>query len=373
MVNVMADQITLQKVLSSLDWVVLARRDEGDFEVLGTPPSWFTEFFPNKNVPDCFNPQEYLFFIENFIYDIDEALDKGEVSYAGPWCEAADNGEEYNLSATALWIEQRPILLVQRIGNNRLQYQAVFQKAREYSLNYERLQRDAEKKEILLHTIVHDLAGPLTAIKGTLSLVNAKLLNEEHQSEMVESAKKQCQVQESMIRSILEVFSSELESFDAKKIDPLSCPSLLQCAEGMVKTLKAAYRDKYVRLSCESTLDAQYPWRVVGDAAHLNRVISNLLENALRYSPKGSNVLVSVEQHGDQLQLNVDDEGGGVPDEIRDQLFDKFSGGSLYGGKAGIGLYFCRITVNKWGGEIGYRESPSGKGSRFWFRLPLIN
>jgi len=368
----MSDQITLQQVLSSLDWVVLAGGDKGDFEILGKRPPWFAEFFPNDDIPDFFKPQEYLFFLEFFIYDIENTMEKSEIAHAGPWCETAHNGEEYHLSATALWIEKRPVILVQRVGSNRLQYQAIFQKAREYSLNYERLQRDAEQKEILLHTIVHDLAGPLTAIRGTLSLINAKLLSEENQVEMVESAKKQCELQEDMIRSILEVFSSELERFDAKAVDPLNCPSLLQSAQDMVKTLKAAYCDKYVTLSCESSLDDKHSWRVVGDTAHLNRVISNLLENALRYSPKGSRVIVSVEQHGDQLQLNVDDEGSGIPEEIREQIFQKFSGGSRYGGKMGIGLYFCRITVNKWGGEIGHAIPPTGKGTRFWFRLPSI-
>jgi len=66
----------------------------------------------------------------------------------------------------------------------------------------------------------------------------------------------------------------------------------------------------------------------------------------------------------------VDDEGPGLPPDQRpDQLFALFSKGKTHAGKAGLGLYFCKITVERWGGAIG-AETRAGGGSRFWFRLP---
>ena len=68
------------------------------------------------------------------------------------------------------------------------------------------------------------------------------------------------------------------------------------------------------------------------------------------------------------VRFTVEDEGPGVPEGLRDRLFQKFSQGGAKSGSAGLGLYFCRITVERWGGQIGYEPRESG-GSRFWFRL----
>jgi two-component system sensor histidine kinase EvgS len=70
------------------------------------------------------------------------------------------------------------------------------------------------------------------------------------------------------------------------------------------------------------------------------------------------------------LKAYVDDEGPGLPHDLRpEQIFGLFMKGKQSGGKAGLGLYFCRITVERWGGSIGCFTLPE-KGSRFWFRLP---
>jgi CheY-like chemotaxis protein len=95
-----------------------------------------------------------------------------------------------------------------------------------------------------------------------------------------------------------------------------------------------------------------------------------LLENALRYTPAGGRVTVGVENEGDFLKAFVDDEGPGLPQDLRpEQIFGLFMKGKQSGGKAGLGLYFCRITVERWGGRIGCVTLPE-KGARFWFRLP---
>jgi signal transduction histidine kinase len=97
-------------------------------------------------------------------------------------------------------------------------------------------------------------------------------------------------------------------------------------------------------------------------------VLQNLLGNALRYSPKGSTVTIGLARDEESITFSVDDEGPGVPEEVRDRLFQKFSQGRTKSGSAGLGLYFCRITVERWGGEIGYTPRDTG-GSRFWFRV----
>ncbi|QSJ20732.1 ATP-binding protein [Nostoc sp. UHCC 0702] len=67
--------------------------------------------------------------------------------------------------------------------------------------------------------------------------------------------------------------------------------------------------------------------------------------------------------------LVVDDQGSGVPPKMVNTLFQKFFQGKDKSGRVGLGLYFCRITVERWGGKIGYFPRQTG-GSKFWFRLP---
>ena len=84
------------------------------------------------------------------------------------------------------------------------------------------------------------------------------------------------------------------------------------------------------------------------------RIFTNLLENALRYTPAGSGVTIGIEDEGAFLKAYVDDEGPGLPADLRPaEMFALFGKGKKNGGKAGLGLYFCRVTVERWGGSIG--------------------
>ncbi|MFY9751978.1 MAG: response regulator, partial [Candidatus Acidiferrales bacterium] len=92
-------------------------------------------------------------------------------------------------------------------------------------------------------------------------------------------------------------------------------------------------------------------------------------ENALRYSPPQSKVVIGLEDQGAAVLAFVDDQGPGLPKDVpAARLFSLFSRGKENPGKAGLGLYFCRVTVERWGGTIGAETRAAG-GSRFWFRL----
>jgi signal transduction histidine kinase len=93
------------------------------------------------------------------------------------------------------------------------------------------------------------------------------------------------------------------------------------------------------------------------------------MENALRHSPEGTVVAVGVKSERKSILITVDDEGSRVPQEMVGALFEKLIQRGERSGRAGIGLYFCRLMVERWGGTIGYSPRPRG-GSRFWFRLP---
>ena len=112
--------------------------------------------------------------------------------------------------------------------------------------------------------------------------------------------------------------------------------------------------------------------RVPGDESRMERIFANLLENALRHTPAGATARVSLHHAGPELTASVENEGAPVDEAIRDRLFERFARAERGGGSAGLGLFFCRITLERWGGSITYRPLTGG-GSCFEVRLPLAD
>lgn len=238
------------------------------------------------------------------------------------------------------------------------------------SLNYERLEKEIRKKEILLHCIVHDLAGPLMGIRGGFELLSLTETLSEQGRELVQIGLRQSTRQETLIREILQAFASEIEQFEAFSIDPETAPDALAAAREVIALLLPAFERHNARLRLDPALNTDTNWKVAGEKTRLERIYSNLIENALRHSPAQSTVTVGLHNEGEQVLVTIDDEGPGVPPEAGAALFQKFSQGKSGKGKIGLGLYFCRMTVEKWGGSIGQENRAEG-GSRFWFRLPM--
>jgi signal transduction histidine kinase len=129
----------------------------------------------------------------------------------------------------------------------------------------------------------------------------------------------------------------------------------------------ASMKDVTFRISSEGPTNTS--WKVAGDHARLERILFNLLENALRHTRDGTMIVVRLRDEGSQIRVSIKDRGQGVPDSMKSSLFEKFSQGSTNSGKVGLGLYFCRITVEGWGGEIGCLPNMKD-GACFWFTLP---
>jgi signal transduction histidine kinase len=108
------------------------------------------------------------------------------------------------------------------------------------------------------------------------------------------------------------------------------------------------------------------------DPSIVGRVINNLLSNAFKFTPEGGKVRVQVVRAGDSVRCLVSDTGPGIPPKYHLKIFDKFgqveSGNERSG--VGLGLTFCKLAIEAHGGTIGV-ESKAGKGSTFWFTLPV--
>jgi two-component system sensor histidine kinase VicK len=117
------------------------------------------------------------------------------------------------------------------------------------------------------------------------------------------------------------------------------------------------------------------PLQVMGDPYRLEQVIANLLENALKYSPDGGTIDVSLEPRGDMALLSVTDPGIGIPADQQQHLFERYFRARnvsphSYGG-LGLGLYICHDIVSRHGGRI-WVESQVGRGSTFYVALPTL-
>jgi signal transduction histidine kinase len=249
-----------------------------------------------------------------------------------------------------------------------MQQRLMQQKGNELSLSYQTLVKEIQKKEILLHCIVHDLAGPLMGIKGGFDLLARENISEQGRK-FLEIGQRQATKQNLLIREILQAFSAEVESFQDFAVEPDKAPDALRAIKEVLEALSPAFALNQVKVQLNADLAANKGWKVVGEKSRLERVISNLLENALRHSPANTTVTVGCHDEGEKVLVTVDDQGQGIPAEITGTLFQKFVQGKKGTGKIGLGLYFCRITVEHWGGEIGHSPLEQG-GARFWFRLP---
>ena len=364
-----------ESFLVSQGYALFESLRDGKFLAVGDCPSWCRDILEltsqtEELIPLAANSP----FLENFLVDAEvfwNSKAEGAVN-SGNWVDRDKNGREVPLEAFALFLDNIRILILQNLSAHFAEQQQWFQTARDSLLAHEQLLSEIQKKEILLHCIVHDLSQPLTAITGCFNLLRLEKLPPAIEK-YVEAGQRESQRQESMIRGILSAFSGDLMAQQAAGHSGSAVPDLSVCARQAVEEFSSAFKDKDVRLRFAPSLNDSVDWRVVGDAPRLDRIFGNLLENTLRYSLPKSTVTIGFEDQGGYVLAFVDDEGPGLPKDLpANQLFALFSKGKSHSGKAGLGLYFCKITVARWGGTIGAETRAQG-GSRFWFRLPRAN
>jgi PAS domain S-box-containing protein len=216
-----------------------------------------------------------------------------------------------------------------------------------------------------LQLISHDLRGPLAVISGHAQILQPRLagldLTREAQQVKVivdSSARINRLIQDLLDRSLIEAGPDELH---------LVLVDLAQVLKRSVdQHIPPAERPRV-------EVDAGAPLLVVADPSQTERVIGNLLTNALKYSPPDTPVIVRGDQRDDEMVISVIDQGEGIaPDELS-RLFQRFTRGRA-GPKAdvgglGLGLYIARLIVEAHGGRM-WAESALGNGSTFSFSLP---
>lgn len=226
---------------------------------------------------------------------------------------------------------------------------------------------DRLKKEFV-STVSHELRTPLTAIKGSIDLLLAGRCGEvsEQVRHFLEIAARNSSHLIDLIGDILDMEKIEAGKmeFKAERIDLLAL--LKQVIEDT-----GPYAETYgVQLKLND--ETKEPLVLSLDARRLTQVLTNLISNAIKFSPKGEDVTLSCDDLGDKVRISVADHGPGIDEEFRKRLFQRFSqhdsSDKKSTGGTGLGLYISKLIVDRLGGVIDVISVP-GKGATFYVEL----
>lgn len=222
-------------------------------------------------------------------------------------------------------------------------------------------------KDDLFSLIVHDLRNPLTSIDGYLQLLQESTEEPAHAALHADvlSAREATHRLGCILDDVLFVRALEQGELPLR-LEPVCVGQLVQDAVGM---LDGMARSRHVHVRCS----VQVQVKTQADAALLKRCVENLLVNAIKFSPSQMDVEVSVTQQGGDVVVEVGDQGPGIPDALKTDLFEKHGSLSSRQSNAprgfGLGLHLVKMVAQAHGGQVRVQDRAGG-GSLFIFQLP---
>ncbi len=218
-------------------------------------------------------------------------------------------------------------------------------------------------------SVSHELRTPLTSIKGfirTLLDDTEGYYDRETQAEFYQIIDQECDRLVRLINDLLNV--SRIEA--GRALDLNLKPTDVRNLMARVVTSQQSYTTRHT-LVLEAPGDLPL---VIADEDKIDQMLTNLINNAIKYSPDGGHVRVAARRVGGEVEVSVQDEGVGIPPEHLDKIFARFhrvdAGDVRRAGGTGIGLYLVKHLVEAHHGRI-WVNSTVGKGSTFTFTIPL--
>ncbi|MBO9539763.1 AAA family ATPase [bacterium] len=234
---------------------------------------------------------------------------------------------------------------------------------------YEQLQALDRMKTNFLGLVSHELRTPLTSIQGYTELLEDGVAGEitAPQHEYVNQIKVGAAGLSRLVDDLLDFARMEAGSF---KLAPERF-DLVQKITATLESLAPMLREKGLRVETELPSEAA---PISGDPGRIAQVLLNLLGNAIKFTPAEGRIVVTLRREEAEMLLEVRDSGIGIAADHLPKLFQSFyqadSSTTRQHGGAGLGLSIAKSIVDAHGGRIGVHSTP-GKGSTFWFSLPL--
>jgi signal transduction histidine kinase len=216
--------------------------------------------------------------------------------------------------------------------------------------------------------ILHELRTSLHSIQGFVRLIlDGRVADPETQRQFLATVERQSQVLNDLVDELVDI----LATGSAPKTMKNQHASMKEAILSTIRKLGGLAAEKEITIDTE--LDEHLP-PVQGDEQALGRVVTNLLHNAIKFSPRAGKITIRASERDDELLTQVTDQGTGVPRQSVPHLFEKIcrdhSAVTQAVGGMGLGLYLCRRIVDAHGGRICV-EGERHRGNTFSFTIPL--
>jgi two-component system NtrC family sensor kinase len=211
----------------------------------------------------------------------------------------------------------------------------------------------------LTSQIAHELNNPIYGIMNTLELLKTEIPPESKRRKILELSLSETQRLAEMLRNMLSFSKPEEE-----KRRPIKMNELI---EGILLVMEKQMRESNIKV--ETFFDDEIP-EVMASTNQMRQVMLNMLKNAKEAMPKGGTLTVKTSKEVNKVLIHIQDTGVGIPEEIRDKIFEAFFTTKQKVKGVGLGLSVCYGIIKDHGGEIKV-ESEEGKGTTFRIRLPI--
>lgn len=237
--------------------------------------------------------------------------------------------------------------------------------ADEHQRVIEELKTIQQSRDRFFNTASHDLKNPINNIRMALFLLHSLLDESPGVRPLLDNVDMALNAMQDIVRDFLETAALQGQELDIQ----LGCVNVETVLWEMAMQFDIAAHKKKITLKV-----AQADGKVVADARRLTQIVSNLVSNAIKYSPPENAVILASTVHDEYVRISVTDQGPGIPPEERDLLFSEFGKLSTRptGGESstGLGLWIVKQLVTLQNGRVGVECPPEG-GSTFWVELPV--
>src|ERR671929_61192 len=236
-------------------------------------------------------------------------------------------------------------------------------------IQYERLKESDKMKDEFINVAAHELRTPIQPILSLTEVLRSKI-KDIQQQELLDIIIRNAKRSQQLTNDILDVTKIESHSLNLKK-EPFNLNDIITNVIDDIMTNRDPLRWSQKNDNKEIMKISYQPQHIFveADKARITRVISNLLNNAVKFTEeKGGDIHISTENIDNQVLISVKDSGNGIDPEVLPKLFSKFTSKSYQG--TGLGLFISKSIVEAHGGRIWATNNAYGKGATFTFTLP---